>query len=237
MTSDQWNLLSNLSHCYDEHSGLSMSEQFMAEQNFLPPKMRFKKTLMIEFIQRTLHESQFLYRSNQDFLSLSMDDRSCLLHNTLKHVGSLSSNFIIYKVQLMNCPTYFDTIGSISHPSIIPAAKRVADRLDFDMIIMKLFLAILSVSTINYTVYSYSPPVNISNIKQVLRIQNTYIELLWKYLLYKYNFVGAVKCLSELIRCFFAIHNAAVVTHDIQWLTDTIQSLVQQTEQTLSLDG
>ncbi len=236
LTNNQWSLLSNLSHCYDDHSGLSIGEQFMTEQYLLPPKLRFKSTLMIEFIQRTLHESQLLYKNNRDFLALSADDRSILLHNTLKHIGSLSSNFIIYKVRLMDCPTYFDAIGSISHPRIIDCAKHVATRLDFDMIIMKLFLAILSFSTSSYTVYSNSPPVNLSNIKSVLHIQNTYIELLWQYLLYKYNFKQAVECLSELIRCFFAIHAAAVVTHDIQWLTETIHSLVQQTEQTFSLD-
>jgi hypothetical protein len=48
----------------------------MNEQNLLPPMMRFRDTPMIEFIQKTLYESQLLYRSNQDFISLSADDRS-----------------------------------------------------------------------------------------------------------------------------------------------------------------
>ncbi len=73
---DQWSLLSSLSHCYDEHSGLLIGERFMNEQNLLPPMMRFRDTPMIEFIQKTLYESQLLYRSNQDFISLSADDRS-----------------------------------------------------------------------------------------------------------------------------------------------------------------
>jgi hypothetical protein len=213
-----------------------MGERYMGEQSLLPPKRRFRNITMIEFIQNILNESQSLYKSNKDFLSLSTDDRSVILHTTSKFVGSLSSNFIISKVRLMSCSAYFDTIGSISHPRVIKFAERVANRLDFDMTVMKLFLAILSFSTISYTVYSHSPPMNLSNIKEVLRIQNAYIELLWRYLVYKYDFKTAVRCLSELIRCFFSIHDALVISHDVQWLTDTVDSLVQQTKQALSLD-
>ncbi len=237
LTVDQWNLLSNLSHCYDEHNGISIGERFMNEQSLLPLKMRFKSAPMIEFIQKILFESQLLYTNNRDFLSLSVNDRSFLLHNTLKYVASLSSNFIIHTVGLMNYPAYYTAVEMISHPSVVDAAKHIANRLDFDIVIMKLFLSILSFSTINYTVYSNTSPVNLSNINDVLRIQNTYIELLWQYLLYQDNFEGAVKCLSELIRCFLAIHDSVVVTYDVQWLTDAVQSLIQQTEQTLSLDN
>ncbi len=233
---DQWSLLSSLSHCYDEHSGLLIGERFMNEQNLLPPMMRFRDTPMIEFIQKTLYESQLLYRSNQDFISLSADDRSILLHNTFKHVASLSSNFIIYNVRFMDYPAYYNAVEIISHSNVAPVAKRIANRLDFDMMIMKLFLVILSFSTINYTVYSNTSPVNLSNIKEVLRIQDTYIELLWQYLLYKYNFEKTVKCLSELIRCFFAVHEAVVKTNDLQWLTNTIDSIVEQTELALIFD-
>ncbi len=233
---DQWNLLSNLSHCYDEDSGISIGERFMTEQNLLPLKMQFKSAPMIDFIQRTLCESQLFYRNNQDFISLSVDDRSCLLHSTLKYVASLSSNFIIHTVGLMNYPAYYTAVEMISHPNVVYAAKRLANRLDFDMIIMKLFLAILSFSTINYTIYSNISPGNLSNIKDVLRIQNTYIELLWQYLLYKYDFKRTVKCFSELIRCFFAVHDAEVRMHEVQWLTNTIDSIVEETELALILD-
>ncbi|CAF2531364.1 unnamed protein product [Rotaria sp. Silwood2] len=236
LNTDQWNLISNLSHCYDEYSGLSIGERFMLEQNALPLKLRFKKEPIKALIQMALDKCQSLYKNNQDFTSLSTDDRSILLHATFKHVASLSSNFIIYKIQLMNYSVYFNVVEMITHPTALPVAKRLADRLDFDMIIMKLFLAILSFSTIHYTVYSNTPPVNLSNIKEIFRIQDTYIEIAWRYLLYKYDFERAVLCLSDLIRCVFVIDEGVVKTHNVQWLTDTISSIVTQTENTLTLN-
>ncbi|CAF0823738.1 unnamed protein product [Rotaria sp. Silwood1] len=235
LTIDQWNLLSNISHCYDEHSGLSIGERFMLEQHVLPIKLRFKKEPIKELIQMSLDKCQSLYINNRDFLSLSIDDRSILLHTTFTYTGNLSGIFIFYKIQLTNYPIYYNVIEMLTHPSVIPVVRRIVDRLDFDMIIMKLFLAILSFSTNCNTVYSNTSE-NLSNIKEILRIQDTYIELTWQYLLYKYNFERAVICLSDFIRCFFAIHEAIVITHDVQWLTDTIASIINQTEQTLTFN-
>ncbi|CAF1256092.1 unnamed protein product [Rotaria sp. Silwood1] len=233
---DQWNLLSNLSHCYDEYSGLSIGEHFMRQQISLPIKMRFKSTPVIEFIKILLNETQRLYKNNRDFLSLSTDDRSILLHTTIKHIGSLSSNFIYHKIQLFSYPSYYDAVGIVATPPAIAATKRIADRLDFDIIVMKLLLSILCFSTNQYTVYSNSRSVNLSNIKQILHIQSRYTELLWQYLVYKYNFQGAVKCFSNLIRCLFAVNDTIVKTEEVQWLTDKFDLLVQKTEQTLTIN-
>ncbi|CAF3464665.1 unnamed protein product, partial [Rotaria sp. Silwood2] len=236
LTVDQWNLLSNLSHCYDEYSGLSVGERFMLEQNVLPFKLRFKQEPIKQLIQMSLDKCQLLYKNNQDFLSLSAVDRSILLHDTFNYTAGVSASLIIYKIQLMDYPIYYDVIEMLTHPSVISVAKRLADRFDFDGIIVKLFLAILSFSTTHYTVYSNNPPINLSNIKEILRIQDTYIELAWQYLLYKYDLKQAVTCLSNFIKCLFAIHEAVIKTHDIQWLTDTISSIVIQIEQTLTLN-
>ncbi|CAF1287779.1 unnamed protein product [Rotaria sordida] len=208
LTIDQWNLLSNLSHCYDDHSGLSIGKRFMLARNVLPLKLRWKKGSVVELIEMSLNTCQSLYTKNQDFLSLSARDRSILLHNTFKHTGSLSSNFIIYKIHIMDCPTYLNVVEMVTHSNVIPVAK----------------------------LYSNIPAVNLSNIKEILRIQDTYIELTWQYLLYKYDFERAVKCLSDFIRCFFAIDEAVVTMRDVQWLTDTISSIVSQIEQSLTLN-
>jgi hypothetical protein len=131
---------------------------------------------------------------------------------------------------------YYDSIETIANSSVVPVAKRLATQLDFDVIIMKLLLAILSFSTINHTVYSNTSSINLSNIKQIIQIQDTYIELAWRYLLYKYNYEWAVKSFSLFIGVIFTIQEAISETQEVQWLTETFDSLVQQTEQTLTLN-
>ncbi|CAF1030239.1 unnamed protein product [Rotaria sordida] len=233
---DQWNLISNLSHCYDEHSGLSIGQTYMHEQNKLPHKLRYKCASVSELYQMMFNDAQLLYKNNRDFRCLSADDRSILLHSTLSHTVTLSSNFILFKIGLMNYPAYYDAVGIISHPSVISVAQRLASRLDVDIIAMKLFLAILSVSTVNYTVYSNIHPVNLSNIKQILDIQDRYIELAWRYLCYKYNHKETVKYFSNFIRLFITLTEGIVISQDVQWFTDAIDSVVQRTKQAVSID-
>jgi hypothetical protein len=97
-------------------------------------------------------------------------------------------------VKLTDHPAYYNALELITHSNVASAARHIANRIDFDIIIIKPFLAILSFSIIGHTVYSNTPPVNLSNSKQILHIQDTYIELIWRYLLYQYSCQEAVKC-------------------------------------------
>jgi hypothetical protein len=210
-----------------------IAEQFVHEQNLLPLKLRFKNASVMNFIKTILDGSQLLYKSNQDFLSLSANDRSILLYNTIKHTASFSSTTVCQQVRLLRHPAFYNAIELISNASMIPTIMCIERLFDFDMIIKKLVLAILAFSTTNCTIYSDSSTGNLSDLKQILRIQDTYIELIWRYLLYKYDHKQAVICFSNLIRCLFAVHDVIIRGCEIQWFTDKIDSLIQQTEQTL----
>ncbi|CAF4779343.1 unnamed protein product, partial [Rotaria sp. Silwood2] len=153
------------------------------------------------------------------------------------HTASLSTNYIYHVIGLLSCHIYYDTVALITHPSVVPIAKRLAERIQFDIVVMKLFLAIVCFSTINYTTYSNGPPINLSNIKQVLNIQNKYIELTWTYLLYKYNYEQAVICFSDFIRCLFAVTESLHRTDFVKFIKDKITSLVEQTEQSFNLNN
>ncbi|CAF5160813.1 unnamed protein product, partial [Rotaria sp. Silwood1] len=196
-------------------SGLSKSEQYIFEQNKLPLKYRFKSTSIINLYQVLLDDNQSLYINNRDFRSLSIEDRSIILHNTIVHIGNLSSNFILYKIGLLNQSVFYDAIESFIPPRVIP---------------------ILSFSTFNSTTYSNISPMNLSNHQQLLDIQNKYIELTWRYLLYKYNFQQAVILFSDLIRCFFVSFDVFIHGYETDWVIETYDSLVLKSEQNLIIN-
>ena len=130
--------------------------------------------------------------------------------------------------------TYYDAVAMVAHPDLVSTAKRIHNWLHFDTVTMKLFLDILTFSTATYTVYSSTPPVNVSNIKQILDIQNKYIDLTWRYLLYAHNSKRTVMIFSDLIRCIFSIYEGIVQVHDNQWYMNQIDALVQQTKGSIS---
>lgn len=235
LTNTQWNLISNLSHCYDEYAGLSMGETYLREQHNLPFKYRFKSSSIINLCRLSLQGAELLYQKNEDFLSLSSIDRSHVLENTFKYTACLGANFIISKVGIASYPAYYDSMAMVIHPNVIPATQRIAHRFDFDMIMMKLLLGILSFSTIHLTMDSKTSSWNLLNVKEIVRIQNIYIDIAWRYLVYKEGFHGAVKCFSELIRCIFAVNEILVETYEVQWIANTLDSLVQETKENLSI--
>jgi hypothetical protein len=98
-----------------------------------------------------------------------------------------------------------------------------------------LALSILVFSTLDYTFYTNTAPVNLKNIKAVLHIQDMYAELAWRYLIYKYGHFHAVICFSNLIRCIFTVNNATIEAIKCKQYTDIVDVIIKQTEQTPSI--
>ena len=236
MNVDQWNLISNLSHCYDDHAGLAIGEQYMSQQNSLPHRFRFKSASILQLYQMTFDGAQSLYANNGDFRSLCANDRSILLHSTLSCTASISSNFILCKIQLMEQSAYFDAMELITSAYLVTFARRLPQRLKFDVIVMKMLLAILSFSTFRYTVYPSTSSGNLSNVQEILCIQDRYIDLTWRYLLFTYDQEQAVKCFSDFIRCVFVVNEGIVQLENVQWFTEDIDSLTEKVEQVLSVN-
>lgn len=207
----------------------------MSEQSHLPHKMRFKSASIIRLYQMTLAAVQSLYKNNGDFLSLCTEDRSILLYNTLPHTGSLSSNYIASKIRLKDYPAYYEAVEMMAGAKAALLSKRLSTRLHFDLITMKLLLSILCFSTIRCTGYWKNSSANLSNIQEILRIQDAYIELTWRYLLYRYGHKQAVKCFLEFIRCVLIINEGIILSYDIHWFSKTIDSVTRKTEESLSL--
>jgi hypothetical protein len=229
---DEWNLITNLTHCYDEYNGFSLAQRFIQEQNGLPPKMRFRLTPVREFFTLIVHESQFLYEKNADFISLCSHDRSILLNNTMKLVSGLGTSFVTRDTRLLNNATFNESAETIYGSTVLVNSNRAIDLLDSDSTFVKLALALLTFSTLDYTNIG---PANLLNIKAVLRIQNIYSRLTWRYLLYKYGYDRAVICISNLIKCIFFVNDAVVKAVKIKLYRDMIDSLVKQTEETFTL--
>ena len=232
LTSDQWHLISNLYQTYEKDSGLLLAERYMYEQTFLPYKLRFKCSSMIDMMHHVFNGSSFFYKTNADFLSLPSNDRSILFEHSIGYLSSFSSNFIFHKIGLISQPTYYDAVSIMTHPDLIPLIKSLEHRLNIDMITMKLFLAILLFS-IGSHFSSSSSALNFIDAQQIVKIQDKYTELTWRYLLSKYNSERAVMIFSDFLRSILKICEMIVHMSDMDWYRTTIDNLRQQIEQNL----
>jgi len=237
LTVDQWNQLSNLVHCFDEHSGLSFIQDFIQEQTALPPKFRFKHSSVNAFFTSMMAKIQLVFEKIRDFLSLSLHDRRTLLRNTVEYTTGIGGAFILQQTQLFDCPAFFKSAELIFRPASVALTKHLIDQLDSDIVFIKIIFAIIAFSISNYTSYTQTTSDNLIDTKAILNIQDMYTELVWRYLLYKHNHREAVLCFSNLIRCLFLLNDSVVEAHEEQQFTDIIHSVIQSTEQKLNLNN
>ena len=225
---NQWNQLSNIIHCYDEYRSLCFAHQFFDDQQKLPFKRRFRMGTIEEMMQIFASNVQYFYTKNVDFLSLSSSNRSILLRRTMVSVASLSCCFLAYTSQLLSNTIFSQkmesTYGEVSsHYGLL-----TAQRLDRDIISVKLIMALMIFSTFDCSTSS-SKNNYLEETTTILKIQDQYIELTWRYLLYRYDHQRAVLCFSNLIRALFSLHYS-LSSIEVGHYNEMIDSLVQQTE-------
>lgn len=235
LNNEQRNHLSNLIHCFDEHSGSLFVQEFIKNQNMLPHELNFEYSSVKNFFTSVMGRIQFIIEKNRDFLTLSLDNRTNLLRITAEHTSSLGGMFTLRQHRLFDYPSFYKSAEMIFRPSAAAFTRRVINQLNSDETFIKLILAIISFSTINYTVYTDNQLVNLIDIKKILSIQDMYTDLTWRYLIYRYNYIEAVRHFSNLIRCLFLVNAAIVQAHDSKQYAKIIDTIIEDTEQILSL--
>ena len=233
MTLQQWTHLSNIIHCYDEYSQYFTAEQFRADQTKLPMKKRFQTQSVHQLMHTLTAGSRCLYEKNGDFHSLSNNDSHHLLQKTIKQVCGLGAAWMIFSSHLFQYESFYQTVDMIYDQGTAANSAAASYHLFPDMVFIKLILSIMMFSTFDYSSYTKESPIILHDIQRILHIQNQYIELTWKYLLYKYDHKQAVRCFSKLIRSLFALNRAVNTASEVESYQQMIDRLVDKTNQTL----
>lgn len=223
-------------HCFDNYSGLPFIQQFINDQSSLPPKFRFRLPSVNNFFSGMLCNVQLVFERNRDYLTLSISDRTTLLQHTVEYTTGIGAAVVLRQAQLYDRPAFLESAKQIFRPAAVTLVRRLIDQLDPDIALMKMICAIVAFLVSNYTVYQSTSFSELSGLKAILRIQDMYTELVWRYLVYKHTHRDAVLCFSNLIRCLFLVNDSVVEAHEGQQYTDLMDTVVETTEQKLTTD-
>ncbi len=231
MDINQWNLISNLIHCYEEHNSLVYVEQFINEQTSLPIKLRYKASSFNALSELILSGIERFFKMNNDFVSLCSDDRSILLRCAMENAGSFGSILVLRESQLFNHSDIVKSIETIYGSIVLNHTKRLLDQVDRDITFVKLGISMFVFSTMNCANYTNIGLKNFQNIKDILRIQDIYAEVTWKYLLYKYDHRQSVKCFINFIRCLLIVNKAIIEVHQAEHYKRMVENLIEKMDQ------
>ncbi|CAF1053270.1 unnamed protein product [Rotaria sp. Silwood1] len=95
LTIDQWTLLTNLYHCYNESQILPFTQRLVDKYDSSESNYMIYKVFVEEFLVSIYETAGTYLRSNDDLRKLSSDDRSIILRTAADNVCCMSGTFIM----------------------------------------------------------------------------------------------------------------------------------------------
>ena len=235
LTTAQWTLLSNITHAYDEFGGVQIAERFLLNQRALPIKLRFKLESVGEMLAANMGQVQRILERNVNYRSLSGEDRSILLRRSVGQTSCLGATFAVHHSGLLSDPYFSQSAEVIFTEDVMATIIPLTRTFDPDITFLKLLLSILAFSTAHSITSMDNPTRTFHNPRAILQIQDSYVELAWKYMVHKYTYEHAVKRFCHLLRFLFNVNRTISQVNGVETYRHLIDTVVERTEKILSL--
>jgi hypothetical protein len=226
--------LNNITHCYDQYTSEPSISKYIAPEGILSLRLHDfynrKKPIIINFIS--------YFKHLPEFQQLNVDNQVLLIKQNIRILLPLNYALLKTPHNSQFRYTYIKTIGCIEninlHSMYTFLSNSFVPFVTFDPLIIKLLIIILF-----FSINSQSKNDDIIEYKQfeyIKRIQSSYIELLWLYMIEKYGENKARNLLTNIIMKFIhlqtiidRIDSIVRLNNDIQYLDLLMKSILQLT--------
>jgi hypothetical protein len=203
-------LLSNVVRAYDKFSSIPHLRDIIQQLSRTPISLTFSKLKSFNVLESVSASTQTFIRCLPDFQILTTTDQCSLLERNLRVTSCLNCMSVTRDLDLLESHQLPTDAMIIYGPETLSRAKRLVERLDPDSVLMKLMLVTLTFSS-NCLIMSASDNVRndslLSGTFRLLGSQNVYVELLWKYMMYRYGYRETVIRFSNLVKQILDIIN------------------------------
>lgn len=178
---------------------------------------------------------QYICRNN-DITTLPFQDRSVLLLTAAENISCLIAVFTAYYSHLYQHRTIMNLYGIQQGRMLRDSHYFSSTKTPNDLVLCKLAVSLFAFSSNARTLHEDSR-VEYAHPDKVLAIQHKYAEVTWKYLIYKYGHYEAVLRFMLLIEWFLSISTFVSYARQVTAHVNDIESLVEQTEVELIING
>jgi len=239
LRSDQWTLLSNLIHSFDEHSVVTNVERFV-QQHERENRQTYNFELMptyIDLFRSMMSSIRPLIEANRDFYLLEITNRSTLVRRIVENLSPLVAGLTLWLSSPRPSLPLWNAVRVMYGEDICVRFQHFVEHFRSDVELHKISLIIFAFSTCYASSTCFDSDGDLSNIKEIVAIQNMYAEVIWRYLLYKYTSEQAVIRFMNLIETFLLVLPIVVeMKSHVQDHVRLMDSLVEQSEIALVLD-
>ena len=226
LTTHQWTLLSNIIRCYDEQNVITRVRDYLHEKSSLPVKLRSKSVDTLNLISEPLKCILPLIEHSPDYHQhLSRDARRCLQEQNLFFTGAINGYFVARETDAFHNCTYMTACSALYGYDYMAKCAQDNRRLEANGSLLKLMLFVLIFSS-NCSIVFYpgdassgavveeeeegedgvgggrdsSNKRKTNTMKELLGMQDVYVTMLWKYMVYLYGYNQAAVRFSSMIK-------------------------------------
>ena len=232
LTSEQWNLISNIIHVYDEQICITRIKHLINQMCSLPPKLRFKQSETLNIVSQFFSNIQPLIEHSPHLHSLPIDARRALIKYNMYTTGALNGLFLVRELDLNSNSTYMNALIVVYGYDVTMMCTRNSQQCDPNGNLIKILIFLLAFSD-NCSLVTFDNQHDIrfmSSSIQRFQIQNEYVTAFWKYLVYLYGFNQSVLRFSSLVkRILNVLYVAEVISNNVTH-NQMIDSFVTETE-------
>jgi hypothetical protein len=195
--------LSNIVHAYDNFSSIQHVHHIIKQSSKLPIQHPLAISKPTEVIEIILASIQSFIRSIPDFQILTIAEQRSLLERNLQGVAGFNSGLVSRNSGVIDISQFVANRMTIYGSETMTRAKYLDNRLDPDSTLATLMLVILTFSSncliLNVTENMRNDSLLLGTFR-LLGSQNVFVELLWKYMIYRYGYYESVIRFDHLVK-------------------------------------
>lgn len=229
----QWNRIATVTDSYDDTTVLSTAQHIRQVIERASPTN--PSILVQSFFEQIYEASGRFLRANPDLRRLSSDGHSLYLRNAAENVTCLGAVFAWSQARLDECQTFANLVVEICGSTSVDIVRHVLKFTDSDVLISKLTLSLFTFSPSFSHFLPHGSSQRLDTLA-LLRLEHSYTDLTWNYLLHKYGLEESVRRWNIVIQCLLAATQTVAQCQSIDKHVNDIETLVEEIELTLVLD-
>jgi uncharacterized membrane protein len=203
LTDLEWRLLSNVIHAYDKFDPTLKIADSMNHLTRLPMEFLFDVSHTHNLFTTYYTTAQSFVSSAPDYKILTINEQCSLLKRNLNGLFIFCAEIVCRDLKMLDNSAWKNTLTYTLGSDMIERKRFLNIRLEHDTTLIKLMLIIIAFSSNCYMLDERHTIWNDQLLHGTFRLlgsQNVFVEILWKYMLYRYGFRETVLRFAALVK-------------------------------------
>jgi len=234
----EWKMLSNILRAYDTYSIVAQVCQTIDNLSTLPVESQLTVIKPLEIVSQIFTSIQLFISSLPDFRILTINEQTSLLERNLYSIIGFYSTLFFRNTGIFQNVKYMEAFTTIYGSEMMLLAKNVNERLDPDSTLIKLILIVFAFSSNGFILKKHENMGRDGLLFGTFRLfgsQNVYLELLWKYMVYRYGYNESVLRFSRFIQIYVCIlKKLAIINENNEAHQNMVDGIIEKIKQSLT---